>query len=200
MGKFETHLQYQVWDSFFPDEGPCGLFTDSSGTTTVFQPLKEFLVINYFDKNSKKSISIDLKIQKLNWISADIYRIEHDLVIVYLDHHNQIIFIDRKTLKVRFVNMEREEDADSAYFKFTFDHFPGFGYLLQYELGFFFFDQDLNEINKVKTQLFGANLLGLKDLHFWFEAYWNDTEAIGFQIYTGRESTTNLAQLKSQLR
>jgi hypothetical protein len=194
MGKFETRLQYQVWDSFFIDDQQ-EMFVDSSGTTTVFQPTKEFFVINYFSNAVGESVSVDVRAKYCQFVR--VYRIEHNLVVCAFDDSNQVILIDRKSLKVVKVTLSRDEKDDSAYFHFAFDHFPKIGYFISYELGFVFLDENLDEKNRVgRHSMNASSVIGLKDDYLWFNVYW-DEDAIGFQIYNGNQVSRAHSKLGS---
>jgi hypothetical protein len=194
MGKFETRLQYQVWDSFFIDDQQ-EMFVDSSGTTTVFQPTKEFFVINYFSNAVGESASVDVRAKYCQFVR--VYRIEHNLVVCAFDDSNQVVLIDRKSLKVVKVTLARDEKDDSAYFHFAFDHFPEIGYFISYELGFIFLDENLDEKNRVERHSMNASsVIGLKDDYLWFNVYW-DEDAIGFQIYNGNQVSRKHSDLGS---
>jgi hypothetical protein len=194
MGKFETRLQYQVWDSFFIDD-QCEMYVDSSGATTVFQPIKEFFVINYFSNALGQSVSVDVRAKYCQFVR--VYRIEHNLVVCAFDDSNQVILINRKSLKVVKVTLSRDEKDDSAYFYFAFDHFPEIGYFISYELGFIFLDENLDEKNRVARHSMNASsVIGLKDDYLWFNVYW-DEDAIGFQIYNGNQVSRAHSKLGS---
>jgi hypothetical protein len=194
MGKFETRLQYQVWDSFFIDDQH-EMYVDSSGTTTVFQPTKEFFVINYFSNALGKSVSVDVQAKRCQFVR--VYRIEHNLVVCAFDDSNQVVLIDRKSLKVVKVPLARDEENESSYFEFAFDHFPKIGYFISYELGFVFLDENLDEKNRVgRHSMNASSVIGLKDDYLWFNVYW-DEEAIGFQIYNGNQVSRAHSKLGS---
>jgi hypothetical protein len=195
MGKFETRLQYQVWDSLFTGENPSAMFVDSSGTTTVFQPTKEFFVVNYFSNALGKSVSVDVQAKYCQFVS--VYRIEHNLVVCEFDRTNQIILIDRKSLKVVKAMLSRDEEDESSYFEFAFHHFPKIGYFISYECGFIFLDENLDEKNRVgHNSMYASSVIGLKDDYLWFNVYW-DENAIGLHIHTGEEISRKHSDLGS---
>jgi hypothetical protein len=202
MGKFETRLQYQVWDSFFTGdhpsftgENPSAMFVDSSGTTTVFQPTKEFFIVNYFSNALGKSVSVDVQAKYCQFVN--VYRIEHNLVVCAFDDSNQVVLIDRKSLKVVKLTLARDEEGESVYFQFAIDHFPKIGYFIYCECGFIFLDENLDEKNRVEPgSMYSSSVIGLKDDYLWFNVYW-DEDAIGFQIYNGNQVSRKHSKLGS---